>query len=194
MLTGIALIPTQGATGAAVAVSASVVVTNLLLWRPSGGNSIFTLLDLVRSFALFSRPERGCLRAACGASVDNRAMDTTGKTKVLYIAGTSRCGSTILGNVLGQIRGFVSVGEISSIWERGFLENAYCGCGTRFLDCPMWMSRAYRGGIRCPAECGRRAFKSDLPVLHEDVTVPRAGWRVVGRLWMIPGCGNTCHA
>jgi hypothetical protein len=71
------------------------------------------------------------------------------KRTVLFIAGWSRSGSTILGNILGQLPGFCYVGELSNIWTRGVLENAPCGCGTRFRDCPMWQSvfqRAF-GGI-----------------------------------------------
>lgn len=60
------------------------------------------------------------------------------KIKILYIAGTSRCGSTILSNVLGSIEGFCNVGEIKYIWDRGIKENWLCSCGERFNDCQFW--------------------------------------------------------
>lgn len=60
------------------------------------------------------------------------------KIKVLYIAGMRRSGSTILGNVLGQMDGFVHVGELQDIWDRSFVRNWLCGCGVRFRDCNLW--------------------------------------------------------
>jgi sulfotransferase family protein len=60
------------------------------------------------------------------------------KVKVLYVAGLGRSGSTLLGNVLGQVDGFVSVGELRSIWEHGLLLNKVCGCGAPFEECGMW--------------------------------------------------------
>ena len=57
---------------------------------------------------------------------------------VLYIAGWGRSGSTILDNVLGQVEGFFSTGEIRSIWDRGLIENWLCSCGAAFRDCEIW--------------------------------------------------------
>jgi len=61
-----------------------------------------------------------------------------GKIKVLYVAGFGRSGSTLLGNVLGQVDSFVSVGEIRNIWLHGPIQNKVCGCGTAFKECAMW--------------------------------------------------------
>jgi hypothetical protein len=60
------------------------------------------------------------------------------KIKVLYIAGLGRSGSTLLGNVLGQVNGFVSVGEIRGIWQHGLILNKVCGCGAPFAECEFW--------------------------------------------------------
>lgn len=60
------------------------------------------------------------------------------KIKVLYIAGYSFSGSTILTNILGQIDGFFSVGELRCIWEKSLIKNYRCGCGRRFHECPTW--------------------------------------------------------
>ncbi len=68
------------------------------------------------------------------------------KTKVLYVAGWGRSGSTILGRILGQVEGFFSVGELRLIWERGLIRNWLCGCGVSFRECPVWsevVSRAF---------------------------------------------------
>ena len=57
---------------------------------------------------------------------------------VLYIAGWGRSGSTLLDRVLGQIPGFVSVGEVREMWKSGCIENRDCGCGRPFKECPFW--------------------------------------------------------
>ncbi len=64
-------------------------------------------------------------------------MDS-GRTKVLYIVGLGRSGSTILANSLGQIKGFSSVGEVCYMWKHNFIENRLCGCGRPFYECPVW--------------------------------------------------------
>jgi UDP-N-acetylglucosamine transferase subunit ALG13 len=58
--------------------------------------------------------------------------------RVLYIGGWGRSGSTLLDRALGQLPGFVSLGEIRELWQRGVRENRPCGCGTPFRDCPFW--------------------------------------------------------
>lgn len=68
------------------------------------------------------------------------------KVTVLYVAGTGRSGSTLLGNMLGQVPGFFSGGEMNNLFKRGVTENWYCGCGVRFDSCPVWtdvLARAY---------------------------------------------------
>ncbi len=59
-------------------------------------------------------------------------------TKVIYILGSGRNGSTILANLLGSYPGVVSVGEMYYLWDRGFVENRLCGCGEEFLRCEFW--------------------------------------------------------
>ncbi len=63
---------------------------------------------------------------------------TDHKPKVLYILGSGRNGSTVLGDVLGSAPGLGHVGELHWIWDRGAGENRPCGCGERFADCPFW--------------------------------------------------------
>jgi len=61
-------------------------------------------------------------------------------TKVLYVAGFGRSGSTILSNSLGQIGGFFSAGELNFIWKHALIENRLCGCGRPSRECPVWRS------------------------------------------------------
>jgi len=61
-----------------------------------------------------------------------------GKVKVVFIGGYGRSGSTLLDRMLGQVEGFVSVGELRHIWDRSFGENQLCGCGEPFRECAFW--------------------------------------------------------
>jgi hypothetical protein len=66
--------------------------------------------------------------------------------RVLFVAGTGRSGSTLVGNLLGSVPGAVSVGELRYLWERGLRESAPCGCGLPVPQCPFWrdvVARAY---------------------------------------------------
>jgi sulfotransferase family protein len=60
---------------------------------------------------------------------------------VLYITGMTRCGSTMIGNVLNELPDAVHVGELHFLWRNGILRtgtNDTCGCGESVLDCPLW--------------------------------------------------------
>lgn len=63
--------------------------------------------------------------------------------KVLYIMGAPRCGSTVLDNILNEIDGFFSAGELRFLWQRLHQER-FCGCGKAFRDCEVW-SRVLEG-------------------------------------------------
>jgi hypothetical protein len=66
------------------------------------------------------------------------AEDEHRSVKVLYIAGWGRSGSTILDNLLGQLGGFFSTGELRYIWERGVIGDWICGCGRPVKACEVW--------------------------------------------------------
>lgn len=66
---------------------------------------------------------------------------------VLNIIGCGRSGSTILGNTLGQIPGYVHVGELGYVWNRGVVQNALCGCGQPFGECDFWQAVLERSGL-----------------------------------------------
>lgn len=57
--------------------------------------------------------------------------------KVLYIAGMTRSGTTLLGNLLNELPGFVGVGEVRSYW-RARHEARLCGCGATVSECSFW--------------------------------------------------------
>ncbi len=58
--------------------------------------------------------------------------------KVLYIAGPTRSGSTLLSNTLGEVSGVFNAGEVIDVWDRGILENGRCGCGSPVTTCDVW--------------------------------------------------------
>ena len=79
--------------------------------------------------------------------------------RVLYIAGSGRSGSTIVDNVLGQVEGLVSVGEVRFLWERGVLADRLCGCGEPFSTCAFWqpVMASMRERATSPIDAGRMA-------------------------------------
>ena len=87
---------------------------------------------------------------------------------MLYIAGTGRSGSTLLGSSLGQVDGFWSVGELRHIWERGIIGDWRCGCGLYFSQCPTWekiLSGAF-GGRQLDAGAVARSERRLTRVRH----------------------------
>jgi hypothetical protein len=74
--------------------------------------------------------------------------------RVLFIGGCGRSGSTLLDLMLGELPGFVSVGELRFIWQRGLVENQRCGCGAPFRECSFWTAigdEAFGGWENVPA-------------------------------------------
>ena len=75
------------------------------------------------------------------------AGDADGRVAVLYIGGEGRSGSTILSEMLANLPGFVSVGEIVGIWQ-ALRTDEHCECGAAFSECPLWSrvgTRAFGG-------------------------------------------------
>ncbi len=57
---------------------------------------------------------------------------------VLCLIGWGRSGSTIIENILGQIDGFFTVGELHYLWSRSLPKGWLCGCGASIRDCGVW--------------------------------------------------------
>lgn len=60
--------------------------------------------------------------------------------KVLMIIGWGRSGSTILSDLLGELDGFFSAGELHYLWLRGLVRRRSCGCRQPIPDCSVWSS------------------------------------------------------
>jgi hypothetical protein len=108
-------------------------------------------------------------------------IDERPPAKILYIAGSGRTGSTLLGQLLGQIDGFFSVGEARNLWQRGLIERRKCGCGRPVPDCPSWsaiIGHAFGsidavGASRLSTLAGRRDRARSIPLL---LMRRRAAW------------------
>jgi len=90
------------------------------------------------------------------------------RVTVLYVGGSGRSGSTLLDNMLGQLDGFFSCGELRYVWERGRVEDRPCGCGQPFSSCPVWqaiMAAAFPDGEPDPRRM-MRAMSSHLRTRH----------------------------
>jgi hypothetical protein len=63
------------------------------------------------------------------------------KSKILFIAGIGRSGSTLLSRMLAQIDGFQAVGELHHLWQTRaplLASDELCGCGASYADCRFW--------------------------------------------------------
>jgi O-antigen ligase len=76
--------------------------------------------------------------ASAGASVPQDASGFRVPT-VVYIAGASRSGSTLLERALSRLPGVVAGGELVHAWRRGAVANELCSCGLPFRSCPFWI-------------------------------------------------------
>jgi hypothetical protein len=101
-----------------------------------------------------------------------------GPTKVIFIGGWGRSGSTLVDRVLGQIPGIVSVGELRELWRHGLIENRPCGCGEAFSNCPFWTevgARAFGGwGTLDRDEVLRLRYSLDRPWSVPLLAAPRS--------------------
>jgi hypothetical protein len=95
--------------------------------------------------------------------------------KVLFIGGYGRSGSTLLDRVLGQIPGFLSVGELRHVFQEGYIENRRCGCGEPFGECEFWRAVT------------RRAFGS---LEGEELEHVAALKERVDQWWLLPLLGR----
>ena len=119
------------------------------------------------------------------------------KVKVLYIAGFGRSGSTILGNVLGEIEGFFHGGEFNFIWERNLIENRLCGCGAPFDECEVWGSVLERAFGRMDGVDAREMARlqvSGMRTRHLPLMFSTRGRRMLtSRLGKFMGCLQTLY-
>jgi hypothetical protein len=59
-------------------------------------------------------------------------------TRVLYVGGLGRSGTTLIERVLGELPGVCALGEVVHLWQRDIRDDERCGCGARFSECEFW--------------------------------------------------------
>lgn len=74
--------------------------------------------------------------------------------RILFLAGSARCGSTLVGRMLGELPGMVNAGELglSLLFADAQAVTAPCGCGQAEADCAFWTAI---GDGRALRDCGR---------------------------------------
>jgi hypothetical protein len=93
-------------------------------------------------------------------------------TRVIFLAGLGRSGTTLLERALAELPGVQPLGEVCHLWRRSLIEDELCGCGEPFSLCPFWQA------------VGERTFGGWDTV---DVAAVEAAQRESMRLRHIPG-------
>ena len=114
--------------------------------------------------------------------------------QILYIAGVGRSGSTLLGDILGQMPGMLHIGELKSVFDYATLPDSVmpCSCGRPYSECSFWNP------------IFEAAFGRDWPIVFNDfsernlprtITLPfRALSQAIGRDLLEPGQRRTFTA
>ena len=123
-------------------------------------------------------------------------------SRVIYVGGLGRSGTTLLERLLGELPGVVPLGEVVHLWARGIGRDEPCGCGAPFGRCPFWRQvgeRAFGGWnmrlarrvlalrrrvdrTRHIPSLARRAPASPAGDLAEYVETHRRLYRAVGEI------------
>lgn len=100
--------------------------------------------------------------------------------KILCVTGWCRNGSTIIGNILGEIPGFCHVGELHFLWRNaaGQGANTSCGCGQELIRCPIWSAILPLGR---PAGLPAAAWADTVVRRQRRCVRTRHTWRVLSR-------------
>jgi hypothetical protein len=73
------------------------------------------------------------------AEAVNGAVPSPGeRPTVVYLGGSGRSGTTLLERALGELPGFVNVGELVDLFRRDAPRSERCGCGDPLGECQFW--------------------------------------------------------
>ena len=78
--------------------------------------------------------------------------------QVLLVAGTGQIGATIMSRVLAQVPGFVAVGELGHLRDKGLIENRAQDAVSR-----SWSARSGRSSARWRSGAGRGSMRGTSP-------------------------------
>ena len=93
-----------------------------------------------------------------------------GKVKVVYIGGSSRSGTGILGRVFSRIDGAAHGGELRRLWSRGLRPGRTCDCGRPHAECPIWSK------LLVPGASYIEPSLSDLAQVQETAAPEAHAW------------------
>lgn len=100
------------------------------------------------------------------------------KIRVVFIAGAGRSGTTLIADALGSVAGAGSWGELRYVWERGILQNRWCGCGRPVNDCPQWSAVFATAGL-ATEELPRHA--RSVVTSMEPLLRTRSAWHALAK-------------
>jgi len=76
-------------------------------------------------------------------------------TRVIYLGGLGRSGTTLLERILDALPGVCALGEVVHLWQRDVRDDERCACGQPFSACDFWRAvgeRAFGGWDRVPVD------------------------------------------
>jgi hypothetical protein len=76
--------------------------------------------------------------ASVSPAGDDAVSPSLGATRVLFLGGLGRSGTTVLERLLDREPQVQALGEVVHLWQRSVRDNELCGCGVAFRDCPFW--------------------------------------------------------
>jgi hypothetical protein len=86
---------------------------------------------------------------SAGTAVDTRMDAERGPvapTRIVFIVGMGRSGTTLLELLLGRLEGWVAGGELRRYWHGESIPGWLCGCGRLLAECDFW--RQVRAQLR----------------------------------------------
>src|SRR5205823_3273110 len=104
--------------------------------------------------------------------------DPSPNPTILFVMSHGWSGSTILGNGLGAIDGFVHVGELRTLWADGLIGGGECGCRRPIPECPFW-TRVLDVGFG--SRSGRSIDPGLVAAWHREATRVRHAPRSLAR-------------
>ena len=93
------------------------------------------------------------------------------RVRILYVAGVSHTGSTLLGHVLGELEDTYYGSEVCNTWRGGIVENRLCTCNAPFAECSFWRAVMERLPFSAEAE-GEALARASREALRPSRTHP----------------------
>jgi hypothetical protein len=95
------------------------------------------------------------------------------KTRVVFVGGYGRSGSTIIDLLLNRVPGIAAVGEFRHLFGRALGDNELCSCSKPFRDCPFWgkvLAEAFPDGV------DREKVQRTVKYFNRLVMLPYLRW------------------